>query len=83
MMSTTHRAAMTKELNGVVLAGQMMRKRLVFLSSQSVRVASRPSKDLEDAKTGIHPIVQLRQKLFVKDFKGVFQLWKKQWPNQS
>ena len=35
------------------------------------------SKDLEDAKTGIHPIAQLRKKLHVKDFRGVFQLWKK------
>ena len=34
-------------------------------------------KDMEDAKTGIHPIVQLREKLCVKDFRGVYQLWKK------
>ena len=34
-------------------------------------------KDMEDAKTGIHPIVQLCQKLCVKDFRGVYQLWKK------
>ena len=47
MMSTTHRAAMTRELNGVVLAGRMMQKRLVFLSRQGVRVTSQPSKDLD------------------------------------
>ena len=42
------------------------------------------SKDLEDAKTGIHPIVQLHQKLLVKDFRAVFQpRKKKQWPDQS
>lgn len=35
------------------------------------------SRDLEDAKTGIHPIVRLRQKLHIKDFRGVYQLWKK------